>query len=123
MTNEEKTILIAYLVDAGEIDPDGDVESQFLDWYQVREETVLGEIHYKYKAVLDAARVRARSYRPGGYRHAGDVGGLEVNPKLGDLTDFRQVLSGHSDPCGCYAEGYAAGRAEAKYQHRRDRDA
>lgn len=36
MTNEEKTILIAYWVDAGELDPDGDVEAQFMDWYQVR---------------------------------------------------------------------------------------
>ena len=35
MTNEEKDRLIAYLVDAGDIDPDGDVEAQFMDWYQV----------------------------------------------------------------------------------------
>ena len=35
MTNEEKDRLIAYLVDAGDIDPD--VEAQFMDWYQVRE--------------------------------------------------------------------------------------
>ena len=38
MTTEEKDRLIAYLVDAGEIDPDGDVESQFLEWDQVREQ-------------------------------------------------------------------------------------
>ena len=38
MTNEEKTMLIAYLVYAGEIDSGGDVETQFLDWYQVRGE-------------------------------------------------------------------------------------
>ena len=37
MTNEEKDLLIAYLVDAGELDPDGDVEAQFLDWHRVRE--------------------------------------------------------------------------------------
>ena len=37
MTHEEKDRLIAYLVDAGDIDPDGDVEAQFMDWYQVRE--------------------------------------------------------------------------------------
>ena len=34
MTDEEKELLIAYLVDAGEIFPDLDidVETQFLDW-------------------------------------------------------------------------------------------
>ena len=31
MTYEEKALLIAYLVDAGEIDPEGDVEAQFLE--------------------------------------------------------------------------------------------
>ena len=60
MTNEEKSLLIAYLVDAGEIDPDGDVEAHFQDWYRVREGVVSGETHYK--AILEAARVRARSY-------------------------------------------------------------
>ena len=29
MTNEEKALLIAYLVDAGELDPEGDMEVQF----------------------------------------------------------------------------------------------
>ena len=47
MTNEEKTLLIAYLIDAGDIDPDGDVEDQFMAWCQVREDMVLGETHYK----------------------------------------------------------------------------
>ena len=55
MTNEEKTLLIAYLIDAGDIDPDGDVE--------VREGQVSRKTHYK--AILDAARVRARSYTAG----------------------------------------------------------
>ena len=38
MTDEEKALLIEYLVDAGEIfsDLDVDVETQFLDWYEVR---------------------------------------------------------------------------------------
>ena len=63
MTNEEKDLLITYLVDAGDIDPDGDVEAQFLEWYQVREQVVSGEAHYK--AILDAARVRYRSYQEG----------------------------------------------------------
>ena len=67
MTNEEKDLLIAYLVDASEIDPDGDIEAQFLDWYQIREETVSGEVHYK--AILDAARVRKRAFEEG--RRAG----------------------------------------------------
>ena len=57
MTNDEKDLIIAYPVDAGEIDPEGDVEARFLGWYLVREETVSGETHYK--AILDAARVRA----------------------------------------------------------------
>ena len=67
--------MVEYLVDAGEQDPDGDVEAQFMDWYQVREEeeTVPGETHYK--ALLQAARVMARSFEEGqpgrGRRHAG----------------------------------------------------
>ena len=35
MTNEEKTLLIAYLVEAGELPPDGDFEDQFMDWVPV----------------------------------------------------------------------------------------
>ena len=31
MTNEEKDLLIAYLIDVGELDPNGDLEAQFLD--------------------------------------------------------------------------------------------
>ena len=54
MTNEEKTLLISYLIDAGEMDPAGDVEAQFLDWYQVREGQVSGETH-----------TRRSSMRPG----------------------------------------------------------
>ena len=47
MTNEEKDLLIAYLIGAGDIDPDGDVEAQFLEWYQVREQVVSGETHQR----------------------------------------------------------------------------
>ena len=47
MTNEEKDLLIAYLIDAGELDPEGDVEAQFLGWYQVLGSVVSGEVHYK----------------------------------------------------------------------------
>ena len=36
MTNEEKDLLIAYLVDSGEIDPDGDVEAS--SWTGTRSE-------------------------------------------------------------------------------------
>ena len=45
MTGEEKALLIEYLVDAGEIFPDLDidVEDQFLDWYEVRQGVVSGE--------------------------------------------------------------------------------
>ena len=32
MTNEEQELLIAYLIDAGDINPDGDLEAQFMDW-------------------------------------------------------------------------------------------
>ena len=67
MTNEEKDLLIAYLIDVGEIDPNGDLEAQFLDWYQVRQGQVSGEVHYK--AVLEAARIRERAFEEG--RRAG----------------------------------------------------
>ena len=63
MTNEEKDRLIAYLVDAGDIDPEGDVEAQFLEWCQVHEQVVSGEVHYK--AILEAARIRKRSFDRG----------------------------------------------------------
>ena len=43
MTNEEKDLLVAYLIDAGELDPEGDVEAQFLGWYQVLGSVVSGE--------------------------------------------------------------------------------
>ena len=36
MTNEEKTLLIAYLIDAGEQDPDGDLKAEFLGWRQAQ---------------------------------------------------------------------------------------
>ena len=65
MTREEQELLTAYLVDAGDIDPEGDLEEQFQDWYQIREGSVSGETHYK--AILDAARVRRRSYEEGGW--------------------------------------------------------
>ena len=63
MTNQEKGLLLAYLVDASELDPEGDMEAQLEDWYQVREATVSGETHYK--AILDAARIRVRIFEEG----------------------------------------------------------
>ena len=107
MTNEEQDLLIAYLVDAGEIFPDLDVdmEDQFLDWYQVRQGVVSGEAHYK--AILEAARVRKRSLE------RGVAGG---QPPMSD----RQGVCDHGTPCGCYAEGHAAGLAEGYAQHRND---
>ena len=68
MTADEKDLLLAYLADAGEIDPEGDVEAQFQDWYQVRQGVVSGETHYK--AILEAARVRKRNFDRG-YRLTG----------------------------------------------------
>ena len=67
MTQEEQELLIAYMVDTGDLDSEGDLEAQFLDWYQVREGQVSGEVHYK--AVLDAAWIRARTFEEG--RRAG----------------------------------------------------
>ena len=56
MTNEENDLLIAHLVDAGEIDPEGDAGAQFLNWYLVRKDVVSGDVHYK--AILGTDRVR-----------------------------------------------------------------
>ena len=63
ITNEEKDLLIAHLADAGEIDPEGDVEARFLDWYLVREGVVSGEVNYE--ALLQAARARKCSFEQG----------------------------------------------------------
>ena len=104
MTNEEKDLLIAYLVDAGEIDPDGDVEAEFLDWYRVREGVVSGETHYK--AVLEAARIRKRSFERG--TQLTDT----VRSFTEDMPGDGRGFCDHDTPCGCYAEGYAAGRME-----------
>ena len=90
MTNEEKDLPISYLVDAGDIDPEGDVEAQFLDWYRIREGVVSGEMHYK--AILEAARDRKRSFEEG--RRAGLAEGaaklgwdqLETAPGLHRFT-------------------------------------
>ena len=122
MTNEEYDLLIAYLVDAGDIDPDGYVEAQFLEWYQVRDQVVSGEAHYK--AVLDAARIRKRSYQRGN-RTGGSVRWQKGEPAPGDPSDLlalcqEQQVCDHDTPCGCYAEGYAVGMAEAESQHHHD---
>ena len=47
-------LLIAYLVDAG------DLEEQFLDWRQVRWETVSGETHYQGVTRASPGRPRCR---------------------------------------------------------------
>jgi hypothetical protein len=111
MTNEEKAFLVECLVDAGDIDSDGDVEAQFMKWYRVREEPVSGEIHYK--AVLEAVKVRKRSYQRC-YRLAGTVRWCE--------DDSQRVVShsscDHDDPCGCYAEGHAAGAVQGREERR-----
>ena len=62
---------------------------------------------------------RSARFKLTGYRHAGDVGGLEGDPKLGDSSDWLAVgqeVCDHGDPCGCCVEGYADGRAEAEHR-------
>ena len=119
MTNEEKDLLIAYLVDAGELDQDRDVESQFLGWYRVREDQVSGKTHYK--TLPQAARVRARSFEegspagpgrghcPAGLRPVGDQPGPSPLygpcPPEGELTPgprlrINAVAPGGADPPG-----------------------
>ena len=92
----------------GEIFPDVvdvDVEDQFLDWYEVRQGVVSGETHYK--AILQAARVRKRSLECG-------LEGMPYPPS------DRQGVCDHGTPCGCYAEGHAAGLAEGYAKRRND---
>ena len=117
MTNVEKELLIAYLVDAGDIDPDGYVETQFLEWRQVREQVVPGEAHYR--AVLEAARIRGRAFDRG-YRLADVVRWTEGDPPA--LVSDNQGFCDHDSPCGCYAEEYAADMAAARAQHYRDNE-
>ena len=105
MTNEEKDLLIAYLVDAEEIDPDGDVEAEFLDWYRVREGVVSGETHYK--AMFEAARVRKRSFE------RGFMLAEVVRSVTEDMPGDGRGFCDRDTPCGCYAEGYAAGMAQS----------
>ena len=90
MTNEEQNLLIAYLIDAGDIDPDGDVEAQFMDWYQVREGVVPGEAHYK--MVLQAARVRKRAFEEGRKARL-DEGAAKLGwDRGGDMKGFHRFL-------------------------------
>ena len=113
MTNEEKELLVAYLIDAGEIDGDSvDIEDQFLDWYHAREQTVSGESYYK--ALLEAGRIRKRAFQI-----AGAVRWVEGDPEPGGPPDVlalgqEQGVCDHGAPCGCYAEGYAAGMSNAR---------
>ena len=58
---QEQELLLACLVDSGELDPEGTVEDQFQGWRQVRQGQVSGEV----KAFLDAARIRAGSFEEG----------------------------------------------------------
>ena len=117
MTNEEKDLLIAYLVDTGDIDPDGDVEAQFLEWYQVRDQVVSGEAHYK--AVLEAAGYGSGATPVATGPAVASVGMNGPRP-LGptpwappDMLALRQdqPVCDHGTPCGCYVESYAAGRS------------
>ena len=65
---------------------------------------VSGEAHYK--AILEAARVRKRAVDRG-YRLADTVKSFK-----GDFVGDDRGFCDHDTPCGCYAEGYAAGRME-----------
>ena len=105
MTNEEKDLLVAYLVDAGEIDTDGNIEQQFLDWYQVRDQVASSEAHYK--AILEAALVRQRSLERG----VGVDSSITVRAP-GRLRP--------RPPCGCYAEGHAVGMGAGYAKRRND---
>ena len=92
-------------------------KAQFLEWRQVRDQVVSGEVHYQ--AILEAARVRQRSCQRG-YRTGGSVRRHEgERPDLLALRQEQKVCD-HDMPCGCYVEGYAAGRAAARAQHRHD---
>ncbi len=63
MTNEEKELLVAYLIDAGDIDPDGDVEVQ--SWTGTRSAKTWYPERRTTRPSSEAARVRARSYTDG----------------------------------------------------------
>ena len=60
----------------------------------------------RYKAILEVARVRKRSFGRGA--RLADVVRSVGEDMPGDDWGFCD----HDTPCGCYAEGYAAGRAE-----------
>ena len=111
-------MLIAYLVDVGEIDPDGDVEVQFEDWYRDRGEAVSGEIHYK--TILEAARIRKRSFERG-FRLASALRWTEDRePSKYPARELsiRQRSCGHDDPCICFVEGYAAAVGQRRAERR-----
>ena len=65
ITNEEKDLLIAHLADAGEIDPEGDVEARFLDWYLGREGVVSEK---SLRGALTAARETKSSFAESRHR-------------------------------------------------------
>ena len=65
-----------------------------------------GETHYK--AMLEAARVRKRSFDRGS--RLADV----VRSVTEDIPEGDRDFCDHDTPYGCYAEGYAAGMASAR---------
>ena len=80
------------------------MEAEFLDWHRVREGVVSGETHYK--AVLEAVRVRKRSFERGS--RLADV----ISSVVEDSPEGSRGFCDHETPCGCYAEGYAAGQTD-----------
>ena len=116
MTNEEKDLLIA-LPGRRRGDRPRRRTWRPSSWSGARsvKQDVSGEAHYK--AILDAAWVRERSYQRG-YRTGGSVRWHEGEPRPGNPPDVLSLLQDqrvcdHDTPCGCYVEGYAAGIAEA----------
>ena len=88
------------------------MEAQFLEWYQIREQVVSGEAHYK--AVLEAARLRDQAFNRGYRAGFTDLVGLPF-----PLTNDQGVCD-HDTSCSCYAEGHAAGMAEANAKRQCD---
>ena len=66
MTAEEQELLQEYLVELGQIDPEGTLAERAFDfevWYALRHGQVSGEIYYKH--ILDGAKAWKRAEKAG----------------------------------------------------------
>ena len=66
MTAEEQAVLMEYLVEIGEVDPEGTAAEQAFDfevWYAQRHGQVTGEIHYSH--ILAGAKAWRRAQKAG----------------------------------------------------------